>query len=99
MLICFFRTWATYGYFVRLLDSGNISELYHNYTAKYGQGKTNTLIANAYVSGMKEDLNIHGDQYNLLTTFFTCGYLVAQIPSQFILTYSMFYAHCSSVRG
>ncbi|KAJ9216640.1 hypothetical protein DTO166G4_1856 [Paecilomyces variotii] len=63
----FIMTWATYGYFIRLLDSGNIT--------------------NAYVSGMKEDLNIHGDQYNLLTTFFTCGYLVAQIPSQFILTY------------
>ncbi|KAN0096657.1 putative allantoate permease [Hyaloscypha variabilis] len=62
----FLMTWATYGYFVRLLDSGNIT--------------------NAYVSGMKEDLNIHGNQYNLLTTFFTCGYLVGQIPSQLLLT-------------
>jgi hypothetical protein len=53
--------------------------------------KVNVPIANAYVSGMKEDLNFHGDQYNLLATFFTCGYLVAQIPSQFILTYSTFY--------
>ncbi|EXJ88057.1 hypothetical protein A1O1_04984 [Capronia coronata CBS 617.96] len=59
-------TWATFGYFIRLLDSGNVT--------------------NAYVSGMKEDLGFHGDQYNLLTTFFTCGYLVAQIPSQFFLT-------------
>lgn len=48
-------SWATYGYFIRLLDSGNIT--------------------NAYVSGMKEDLNFQGNQYNLLTTFFTCGYL------------------------
>lgn len=47
------------------------------------------LSANAYVSGMKEDLGFHGNQYNLLATFFTCGYLVGQIPSQFILTYSM----------
>lgn len=46
-------------------------------------------IANAYVSGMKEDLNIHGNQYNLLTTFFTCGYLVGQIPSQLLLTKCM----------
>ncbi|KAJ4377343.1 hypothetical protein N0V83_000168 [Neocucurbitaria cava] len=59
-------SWATFGYFVRLLDSGNIT--------------------NAYVSGMKEDLHFHGNQYNLLTTFFTCGYLVGQIPSQFLLT-------------
>ncbi|KAL4907731.1 hypothetical protein BDW74DRAFT_175511 [Aspergillus multicolor] len=62
----FIMSWATYGYFIRLLDSGNIT--------------------NAYVSGMKEDLNFHGNQYNLLTTFFTCGYLIGQIPSQFLLT-------------
>jgi ACS family pantothenate transporter-like MFS transporter len=38
---------------------------------------------------MKEDLNIHGNQYNLLTTFFTCGYLVGQVPSQLLLTKCM----------
>lgn len=59
-------SWATFGYFIRLLDSTNIT--------------------NAYVSGMKEDLDFRGNQYNLLTTFFTCGYLVGQIPSQFLLT-------------
>ncbi|KAL0775833.1 hypothetical protein CaCOL14_007120 [Colletotrichum acutatum] len=59
-------SWATFGYFVRLLDSSNIT--------------------NAYVSGMKEDLNFQGNEYNLLQTFFTCGYLVGQIPSQFLLT-------------
>ncbi|OAL47188.1 retrograde regulation protein 2 [Pyrenochaeta sp. DS3sAY3a] len=59
-------SWATFGYFIRLLDSTNIT--------------------NAYVSGMKEDLKFHGNQYNLLSTFFTCGYLVGQIPSQFLLT-------------
>jgi ACS family pantothenate transporter-like MFS transporter len=35
---------------------------------------------------MKEDLNFQGNQYNLLLTFFTCGYLVGQVPSQFLLT-------------
>ncbi|KAF2788792.1 retrograde regulation protein 2 [Melanomma pulvis-pyrius CBS 109.77] len=59
-------SWATFGYFIRLLDSTNIT--------------------NAYVSGMKEDLNFKGNQYNLLATFFTCGYLVGQVPSQFLLT-------------
>ncbi|KAI8282849.1 hypothetical protein K4K60_003198 [Colletotrichum sp. SAR11_57] len=43
----FVLSWATFGYFVRLLDSSNIT--------------------NAY-------------------TFFTCGYLVGQVPSQFLLT-------------
>ncbi|KAF4814808.1 Pantothenate transporter liz1 [Colletotrichum tropicale] len=62
----FVLSWATFGYFVRLLDSSNIT--------------------NAYVSGMKEDLNFEGNQYNLLQTFFTCGYLVGQVPSQFLLT-------------
>ncbi|KAK1522574.1 DszA family Xenobiotic compound monooxygenase [Colletotrichum costaricense] len=64
-----YKSWATFGYFVRLLDSSNIT--------------------NAYVSGMKEDLDFQGNEYNLLQTFFTCGYLVGQIPSQFLLTRSM----------
>ncbi|KAF5483806.1 Dimethyl-sulfide monooxygenase [Colletotrichum fructicola] len=38
------------------------------------------------VGGMREDLNFEGNQYNLLQTFFTCGYLVGQVPSQFLLT-------------
>lgn len=59
-------TYATYGYFVRLLDSSNIT--------------------NAYISGMSEDLSFHGNQFNLLGTFFTCGYLVGQIPSQLLMT-------------
>jgi ACS family pantothenate transporter-like MFS transporter len=66
----FILSWATFGYFIRLLDSGNIT--------------------NAYVSGMKEDLGFKGNQYNLLSTFFTCGYLVGQIPSQFLLTRSIY---------
>ncbi|KAK1624493.1 major facilitator superfamily domain-containing protein [Colletotrichum phormii] len=62
----FVLSWATFRYFVRLLDSSNIT--------------------NAYVSGMKEDLDFQGNEYNLLQTFFTCGYLVGQFPSQFLLT-------------
>lgn len=65
----YLMSWSTFGYFIRLLDSGNIT--------------------NAYVSGMKEDLGFKGNQYNLLATFFTCGYLVGQVPSQFLLTRSM----------
>ncbi|KAI8296968.1 Dimethyl-sulfide monooxygenase [Colletotrichum sp. SAR11_240] len=48
------------------------------------------IDANAYVSGMKEDLDFEGNQYNLLQTFFTCGYLVGQVPSQFLLTRGMY---------
>ncbi|KAK1659078.1 major facilitator superfamily domain-containing protein [Colletotrichum godetiae] len=66
------RSWATFGYFVRLLDSSNIT--------------------NAYVSGMKEYLDFRGNKY-LLQTFFTCGYLVGQVPSQSLLTRSAIYFH------
>tara|TARA_R110002003_G_scaffold46_5_gene3764 strand:+ start:6041 stop:6388 length:348 start_codon:yes stop_codon:yes gene_type:complete len=41
---------------------------------------------------MKEDLNFKGNQYNLLATFFTCGYLVGQIPSQFLLTVELLWS-------
>lgn len=75
----FILSWATFGYFIRLLDSGNIT--------------------NAYVSGMKEDLGFKGNQYNLLSTFFTCGYLVGQIPSQFLLTRSSYKISISFTTG
>lgn len=43
-------------------------------------------INNAYVSGMKEDLGLYGDQLNWFTTFFQVGYIVGQIPSNILLT-------------
>jgi len=33
-------------------------------------------LTQAYVSGMKEDLNFHGNQLTQITTIFTCGYIV-----------------------
>ncbi|EXJ89829.1 hypothetical protein A1O3_02896 [Capronia epimyces CBS 606.96] len=44
-------------------------------------------ISNAYVSGMKEDLNIHGNELNYFTTYFNIAYCIMLIPSQIILTY------------
>ena len=32
-------------------------------------------LANAYVSGMKEELGFVGNQYNLINTVFTVGYV------------------------
>lgn len=47
-----------------------------------------TNINNAYVSGMKEDLNMYGsNDYNLLTTFFNVGYLSCSIPMGILLKY------------
>ncbi|EJD00933.1 MFS general substrate transporter [Fomitiporia mediterranea MF3/22] len=42
-------------------------------------------VANAYVSGMKEELNMHGTDYNKINTFFTCGYIVGMIPNNLML--------------
>ncbi|KAL6705102.1 hypothetical protein ACN47E_007361 [Coniothyrium glycines] len=43
-------------------------------------------ISNAYVSGMKEDLDMNNNEINLIDTAWTVGYVVGQIPSQIILT-------------
>ena len=43
-------------------------------------------ISNAFVSGMKEDLKMNGNQLNLIDVAWTSGYVVGQIPSQIILT-------------
>ncbi|RDW75283.1 hypothetical protein BP6252_06425 [Coleophoma cylindrospora] len=42
-------------------------------------------LANAYVSGMKEELHFVGNQYNLINTVFTVGYIIGQIPSNLAL--------------
>lgn len=41
-----------------------------------------TNIATAFVSGMKEDLKMNGNEVNLMDTSWTVGYVIGQIPSQ-----------------
>ncbi|KIN02579.1 hypothetical protein OIDMADRAFT_102700 [Oidiodendron maius Zn] len=43
-------------------------------------------INNAFVSGMKEDLNLYGNQLNYMTTAWTVGYVIGEIPSNILLT-------------
>ncbi|TVY47399.1 Pantothenate transporter [Lachnellula occidentalis] len=43
-------------------------------------------VSNAYVSGMKEDLHVVGNEYQTFTTMWTIGYVLSQIPSQIIIT-------------
>ncbi|ROV88755.1 hypothetical protein VMCG_10058 [Cytospora schulzeri] len=43
-------------------------------------------ISNAYVSGMKEDLGLHGNELNYMTTVWTVGYVIGEIPSNMLLT-------------
>ncbi|KAI0693818.1 MFS general substrate transporter [Cytidiella melzeri] len=42
-------------------------------------------VANAYVSGMQEELRMVGNQYNKINTIFTCGYIVGMIPNNLML--------------
>ncbi|KAI5779254.1 major facilitator superfamily domain-containing protein [Geopyxis carbonaria] len=42
-------------------------------------------INNAYVSGMKEDLNMHGNEITKIGTVFTCGYIAGMIPNNIAL--------------
>lgn len=39
-------------------------------------------INNAFVSGMKEDLDLNGNELNYMQTCWTVGYIVGQIPRQ-----------------
>ncbi|TPX13698.1 uncharacterized protein E0L32_005901 [Thyridium curvatum] len=43
------------------------------------------VLGNAYVSGMKEDINITGNQYNLLVTCLAVGYIVGQVPHGLVI--------------
>ncbi|UKZ72320.1 uncharacterized protein TrAtP1_013263 [Trichoderma atroviride] len=43
-------------------------------------------INNAFVSGMKEDLGLFGNQLNYMQTCWTVGYVIGQIPSNILLT-------------
>lgn len=37
-------------------------------------------INNAYVSGMKDDLGLHGNQLNYMIASWTVGYVIGEVP-------------------
>jgi ACS family pantothenate transporter-like MFS transporter len=43
-----------------------------------------TNISNAFVSGMKEDFKLYGNQRNYLTTYFNIGIIIGTVPCQMI---------------
>ncbi|EAW11073.1 pantothenate transporter [Aspergillus clavatus NRRL 1] len=44
-------------------------------------------LMNAYVSGMKEELDFRGNEINVIGTVFAVGFIVGQVPSNLALTY------------
>ncbi|CAO2653792.1 Nn.00g032030.m01.CDS01 [Neocucurbitaria sp. VM-36] len=69
--------------FIQKLDVYLITMLSLGYFIK---NLDQTNISNAYVSGMKEDLQMNKNEINLVDTAWTVGYVVGQIPSQIVLT-------------
>ncbi|ETS74415.1 hypothetical protein PFICI_14281 [Pestalotiopsis fici W106-1] len=69
--------------FIAKIDFWILSYCTISYWGKY---MCQQNVTNAYVSGMKEDLNMSGNDLNLLTTYWNIGYILGQIPSQLILT-------------
>ncbi|KAF3807357.1 Pantothenate transporter liz1 [Colletotrichum gloeosporioides] len=69
--------------FIQKLDIFLITMLSFGYFIK---NLDQTNISNAFVSGMKEDLAMNGNELNLVDTAWTVGYVVGQIPSQIVLT-------------
>lgn len=69
--------------FVQKLDLSLLTILSLGYFIK---NLDSTNIANAYVSGMKETLNMNANELNLVDVAWTTGYVLGQLPSQLILT-------------
>ncbi|KAK9773069.1 putative Major facilitator superfamily (MFS) profile domain-containing protein [Seiridium cardinale] len=69
--------------FIAKIDWWILSYCCISYFVKY---LDQTNVSNAYVSGMKEDLSMTGNDLNLLTTYWNIGYIIGQIPSQLVLT-------------
>lgn len=43
-------------------------------------------INSAFVSGMKEDLNLYGNELNIMQSCWTVGYVIGQLPLEIVIT-------------
>ncbi|OKL61016.1 hypothetical protein UA08_03111 [Talaromyces atroroseus] len=69
--------------FLFKLDAGILSICCLGYFIKY---LDQANLTNAYVSGMQDDLGMYDNQLNYVTTLWTVGYIIGQIPSNIVLT-------------
>ncbi|KXT06236.1 hypothetical protein AC578_9187 [Pseudocercospora eumusae] len=70
-------------YFVKYLDQTNGQ--YGSVKSAKDQAHVFLSVTNAYVSGMKEDIGMSGQDYNLLQTMFTAGYVIGNLASQLVM--------------
>lgn len=69
-------TLASLGYFIKYLDQVSVDVLVAGDTTDLDKVNIN----NAFVSGMKEDLNLMGNELNYMQTCWTVGYVLGEIP-------------------
>lgn len=78
-------TFASLGYFIKYLDQVRDDSMgCHDCKRRLISAQVN--ISNAYVSGMKEDMGFYGNQLNIMTTCWTVGYVIGEVPSNMLLT-------------
>ncbi|KAM0713624.1 hypothetical protein Q7P37_010586 [Cladosporium fusiforme] len=69
--------------FINRLDFGVMTILCLGYFIK---NVHQTNMSNAFVSGMREDLQMNSNELNLVDVTWTVGYVIGQVPSQILLT-------------
>ncbi|KAF5012750.1 hypothetical protein FDECE_1170 [Fusarium decemcellulare] len=67
--------------YIQKLDTFLFSYICLGYFIKY---LDQTNISNAFISGMKEDLGLYGNERNWLNSYFNIGYLIGTVPTQMI---------------
>ena len=69
------------GYFIKYLDQTNYSKR----RTRLAKSFANMCITgNAFVSGMKEDLGLYGNERNWLGTWFSLGVIIGSVPAQML---------------
>jgi len=69
------------GYFIKYLDQTNYSKR----CTRLAESFANMCITgNAFVSGMKEDLGLYGNERNWLGTWFSLGVIIGSVPAQML---------------
>ncbi|CAO0802625.1 unnamed protein product [Mucor circinelloides] len=68
---------------VRLLDYRLLIWAFWGY---FANGLDRNNMPNAQTTGLSEDLNLVGNQYNWAITMFFIGYIVLQIPANYVIT-------------
>lgn len=70
----------------KLLLKFDISVFLFMCASTFTKNLDNANISTAYVSGMKEDIHVVGNELNIFSTMYTVGYALFQIPLTLLIT-------------